>query len=65
MSVALEIECAETLTDLLCYEIFSGRLSAEMEAILEHHLQQCSSCRRRFQAFLEVTEPDRQVRNYG
>jgi len=65
MSVGIESECAETLTDLLCYEICSGRLSPEMEAMLAQHLEHCSTCRKRFQSFIEVTEENHNVRNYG
>jgi hypothetical protein len=65
MRVEVESECAEMLTDLLCYEIGLGRLSEEIEAILAHHLEHCSSCRSRFHAFIEVMGKDPTVRNFG
>lgn len=39
-------DCIETLLDLLCYEVRSGRLSPEVEYLLQDHLASCPSCRR-------------------
>ena len=47
-------DCAATLLDLICYEKHGERLSLEVEALLERHLDECASCRRRFSDFHEV-----------
>jgi hypothetical protein len=66
MKIGAELECAETLADLLCYELCSGKLSPEMEAALGNHLEHCPSCRRRFQAFIALIKvEDHNFRNYG
>jgi hypothetical protein len=60
-----ETVCKELLLDLICYEKSRGRLSPEMEYLLEKHLERCRSCRRDildFRKLLQINEP---VPNFG
>lgn len=57
--------CKELLLDLICYEIFRGRLSPEMEHLLEMHIEQCPSCRHRMRAFRALLQEPAIVRNFG
>ena len=36
--------CVQLLMGVLCYEVSSGRLSGEMQGLLEIHLQSCDQC---------------------
>ncbi len=46
--------CSEILVDLLCYEIQTRRLSPEMRAFFDSHLEGCTACRRRVRRFQEI-----------
>lgn len=50
------MNCAETLMDLICYEVHRDRLSPEMEAILESHLAKCEYCNAMFLNFRQLVE---------
>jgi hypothetical protein len=47
-------DCADTLLDLICYEICRDSLSFEAEALLADHLAECSDCRRRLSEFKQT-----------
>ena len=57
--------CKELLLDLICYEINRGRLSPEMEYLLERHLEMCLSCRREIHGFQSLLHNTEAVPNYG
>lgn len=52
------MSCAETLMDLICYEIHRDRLSPEMEAILATHLAKCECCNAMFLNFKQLVEEE-------
>jgi len=58
-------DCIQTLLDLVCYEIQSGRLSPEMENLLEDHLVQCPSCREQVGQFGTVLYGASAYQNFG
>lgn len=49
-------DCTELLIDLVCYELQGHRLSPEMAGLLDEHLEECPSCRRKVQGFYELLE---------
>jgi hypothetical protein len=57
--------CGELLLDIIFYEKFCGRLSAEMEYLLEQHLKDCHCCRRRIHGFQQMLQEPAPVRNFG
>jgi len=57
--------CEELLLDLICYEMFCGRLSPEMEHLLGIHLEQCPSCRHKIRAFQRMLDEPMIMRNFG
>jgi hypothetical protein len=60
-----EHDCTDLLLDLVCYEVLSGRLSPEMENILNHHLECCPACRRKALGFQQILWGDTIQRNFG
>jgi hypothetical protein len=56
--------CAEILLDLVCYEIFRGKLSPEMRAILADHLAKCRFCRTNFLNFKRLMEEKAPIITY-
>ena len=61
----LHEDCQKLLLDLICYEIYSKRLSPETEFLLDEHLNSCPTCRERVLGFRRLM-PDRNVvRNFG
>ena len=60
-----ETVCKELLLDLICYEISRGRLSPEMEYLLEKHLERCLSCRRGILDFRSLLQKKEVVPNFG
>jgi hypothetical protein len=46
--------CTELLLDALSYEALFGRLSSEMEQLVQDHLRSCSPCRRKVLQFRSV-----------
>jgi predicted anti-sigma-YlaC factor YlaD len=65
MELSSRMVCQELLLDLICYEMCRGRLSTEMEYLLEKHLEQCPSCRDRIAAFRKMLQEPMIVRNFG
>jgi hypothetical protein len=65
MELSHGMVCGELLLDIIFYEKYCGRLSAEMEYLLERHLQDCVCCRRRMIGFKRMLPERMQVRNYG
>jgi hypothetical protein len=57
--------CEDLLLDLIGYELCCGRLSPEMKYLLEMHLEQCASCRRRILSYLNLLSEDKAMRNFG
>jgi hypothetical protein len=57
--------CGELLLDIIFYEKFCGRLSSEMEYLLEQHLKKCPCCRRRILGFQQMLLEPVPVRNFG
>jgi anti-sigma factor RsiW len=51
-------DCISELMDILGYEFLTGRMSPEMQIILERHLEACPCCRRKFAAFVEIASED-------
>jgi predicted anti-sigma-YlaC factor YlaD len=65
MELSEKMVCKELLLDLVCYEIHCKRLSPEMEYLLEKHLEECPSCRRRILGFQRILNEAEIVRNFG
>ena len=65
MSNIEQIDCIESLLDILSYEKETGRLSCEMEGILETHLASCPGCRARADDFLGVLNKIEEISNFG
>jgi hypothetical protein len=57
--------CEELLWDLICYEMCRGRLSPEMQHLLDLHLGECSACRHRIRDFMRMLQESTVVRNFG
>ena len=47
-------DCLGVLLDVLCYEMICGRMSREIESVLEEHFRACSTCRKKFRDYLDV-----------
>ena len=58
-------DCEELLCDLICYEMRCGRLSPEMQYMLEEHLVQCPNCRNRMVTFSRMVDLAALARNFG
>jgi hypothetical protein len=65
MDISDKKVCEELLWDLVCYEMFCGRLSPEMKHLLEMHLEQCLHCRHKIHAFMHMLQAPAIVRNFG
>ena len=65
MNLHKKSNCADMLLDLVCYEILSRRFSPEMRDILERHLLDCPSCRRKVSFFHQTLIEEVPVRNFG
>jgi hypothetical protein len=65
MELSQRTVCGELLLDIIFYEKFRGRLSAEMEYLLEQHLKKCPCCRRRILGFERMLLRPVHVRNFG
>jgi hypothetical protein len=65
MELQKERNCTDMLLDLLCYEIFTRRLSPEMEDMLNHHLDCCPACRRKVCGFRHILGKRMVQRNFG
>ena len=57
--------CKELLSDVVCYEICCGRLSPEMEYLIEEHLEKCPSCRNRAFNFRHLLRDEVTSGNFG
>jgi len=57
--------CRELLLSLICYEMFRGHLSPEMERIFEMHLEDCPSCRYKILAFQQMLQEQMIAPNLG
>ncbi len=57
--------CEELLLDVVFYEKRCGRLSPEMEYLLECHLESCPSCRARELSFRRVLHGEDNFWNFG
>ena len=57
--------CKELLLDLISYERCRGRMSPEMEYLLERHLERCRSCRRDIRSFRSLLQHNDAVANFG
>jgi hypothetical protein len=57
--------CGKLLLDILFYEKSNGRLSPEMEYLLDQHLKKCSRCRHRVLGFQRTLMESTIVRNFG
>ena len=58
-------DCHKLLLDLICYEIYSRRLSPEMEYLLDEHLGTCPTCREQVLGFRRLLPDGNVVRNFG
>ena len=47
-------ECVKVLLDLICYEMYYGRLSPEMKLMLEDHIAKCPYCRKGIHDFMQI-----------
>jgi len=56
-----EQDCHQILIDLLCYEKCGGRLSPEMERLLQSHVDECPSCMRKVLNFMETLTEEETV----
>jgi hypothetical protein len=65
MEFAHRTVCKKLLLDMLFYEKSSGRLSPEMEYLLDQHLNKCPSCRHRILGFQRTLLEPMIVRNFG
>lgn len=65
MAVSEKQMCDELLWGLLCYEICCGRLSPEMRCLLDDHMKQCPSCRKRIEGFFQMLYRTEVARNSG
>ncbi len=57
--------CEEVLLDLVCYEIYRGHLSPEMEHLFDGHVEKCPSCRDRVRVFRWILGEGKMQRNLG
>jgi hypothetical protein len=65
MGVSAKEACEQLLWDLICYEMCRGRLSPEMQYLLDLHLGECSTCRHRIRDFKRMLEGSMIERNFG
>jgi hypothetical protein len=65
MDLAHGTGCGKLLLDILFYEKSYGRLSPEMEYLLDQHLKKCPGCRHRVLGFRRVLLESTMVRNFG
>ena len=65
MHLQMAPECSEILIDLVCYELYAGRISPETERLFAMHLEHCAACRRMVHDYQKtLAEADRH-RNFG
>jgi hypothetical protein len=65
MALAHGTVCRKLLLDMLFYEKSCGRLSPEMEYLLDQHLKKCPGCRHRILGFQRTLLEPSIVRNFG
>jgi DNA-directed RNA polymerase subunit RPC12/RpoP len=65
MELSHKTVCGELLLDIIFYEKFCGRLSAEMDYLLEQHLNKCAYCRSRILGFEQTLLEPAPMRNFG
>jgi hypothetical protein len=65
MAFAHRSVCGKVLLDILFYEKAFGRLSPEMDYLLDQHLKKCPACRHRALGFQRALSEPGVVRNFG
>ena len=65
MSLHLTSDCTDMLLDLVCYEMYSKRLSPEMQDIFGCHLLECPTCRKKVEHFRHMVGEEEVFRNFG
>jgi DNA-directed RNA polymerase subunit RPC12/RpoP len=65
MDYIYETACRDLLLNVICHEMFCGRLSPEMEYLFQRHLKQCPGCRHRILALQRMLGEPTAMRNFG